>query len=361
MGYERATIERAGGYVPGEQPDAEGIIKLNTNENPYPPAPALADALHAFDVCELRRYPHPTALTFRETAARLHAVSPDSVLATNGGDELLRLALATFVEPGERIGYASPSYSLYPVLAELHGAEVFEVPLTEKWGLPEGFSEQMNAAEVKLTFLVNPHAPSGTLLEVSTISDVAVGLNGVLVVDEAYVDFVDPQRTHDSVGLIESNDNVLILRTLSKGYSLAGLRFGYGLAAPSLLEPIQTKTKDSYNTDRLGQLLATTALEAREYAETTWAEVRHERARMAKALKAREMTVEPSQANFLLVTIAPSSKSLPPAPQVFEQLKAGGILVRYFNAPRLENSLRITIGTPEENDALLKAVDGLRA
>lgn len=355
--FVRPTIERAGGYVPGEQPDAADVIKLNTNENPYPPAPAVNETLQSFDINRLRRYPQPTALDFRQIAARIHGVSPDAILATNGGDELLRLAISTFVEPGQRIGYANPSYSLYPVLAELHGAEVFDVDLNDDWSLPADFAQQMNAADVKVTFLVNPHAPSGRLLPPAEVAELAQALDGVLFLDEAYVDFVSPELGHSAVHLVEDFDNVLILRTLSKGYSLAGLRFGYGIGALSLIEPMQTKTKDSYNKDALGQALASAALEAQDYAQQTWRKVRQERVRLTNELTARGFDVGESHSNFVLATLDRTSNHR--ASALYEGLKARNILVRYFSDKRLENSLRISVGTPDENDALLHALDGL--
>ena len=357
--YERPTIRRAGSYVPGEQPEDDGVIKLNTNENPYPPSPQLEQALRGFDVSRLRRYPQPTAQTFRAAAARLHDVPADSVIATNGGDELLRLVFATFVEPGESIGYASPSYSLYPVLAELHGAAVFNVDLQPDWTLPDDFAQQMNRAGVKVTFVVNPHAPSGALLSASDISALAQSLDGVLLLDEAYVDFVDPNERYNALPLVAQRENVLILRSLSKGYSLAGLRYGYGIGSPGLITPIQNKTKDSYNTDVLGQLLATAALEDQAYAADTWRRVRADRASLREALQTRGFAVGPSHANFLLARI-PTDAAVPSAGTVYELLKQQNILVRYFGAaPRLADCLRISVGTPQENARLLAALDAM--
>ena len=357
--YERPTIQRAGGYVPGEQPDEDNVIKLNTNENPYAPSPTLAEVLSDFDVARLRRYPQPTALSFRNEAARLHDVPVDSVVATNGGDELLRLVFATFVEPGEKIGYANPSYSLYPVLAELHGAEIFNVDLTEDWRLPEDFAGQMNRAGGKVAFVVNPHAPSGALLPSDEIARLADALDGVLLLDEAYVDFVDPETGYNALPLIQANENIIILRSLSKGYSLAGLRYGYGIGSPGLIAPMQNKTKDSYNTDVLSQLLATAALADQDYAAETWRRVRAERETLRNALRERGFEVEPSHSNFLLARIAPEGE-LPAASEIYNMLKDEGILVRYFGSdPRLVDCLRISIGTPEENIRLLTSLDAM--
>ena len=356
--FERPSLREAAGYVPGEQPESGEVIKLNTNENPYPPAPAVKTALTVFDLDRLRRYPQPTALDFRRVAAALHGVDAEAIIAANGSDELLRLAFATFVEPGETVGILTPSYSLYPVLAELHGARVAEVPLAEDWTPPGDVAARLNAARAKLVFVVNPHAPSGTLLAPGPVASLADAFEGVVVLDEAYVDFVDPASGYDSMPLVRSHDNVLVLRTLSKGYSLAGLRFGYGIGAPGVVEPMQTKTKDSYNTDVLSQVLAVAALESREYAQSTWRAVREERARLAARLADLGLPCEPSQANFLLARVPEGWAGLerPAAGGLYRRLKAAGILVRYFASAPLEGRLRITIGNPDENEQLLACI-----
>src|SRR5262245_23060711 len=193
MGYERKRIAEMHGYVPGKQPASSETIKLNTNENPYPPAPAVLQALTAIAPDSLRRYPPPSADALRARAAQVHGVAAENVVAVNGGDELLRLALTTFVEPGAPIGVVEPSYSLYPVLAEIHGSPLVRVPLEADWSLPEDLGPRMQRAGVRLLMLVNPHAPSGHLTEVARLSQLARELSAVLLLDEAYVDFVDPE------------------------------------------------------------------------------------------------------------------------------------------------------------------------
>jgi histidinol-phosphate aminotransferase len=354
--YERKNISAMQGYVSGEQPDRPDVIKLNTNENPYPPGPAVARALAAITVDQLRRYPPPTALALRKSLAALHQVATDNLLVTNGGDELLRLLLATFVEPGHSIAVAEPSYSLYEVLAAAHGADLHRIPLAPDWSLPADFATQLNASGASLCFVVNPHAPSGTLTPVATLRKLAQEFRGVLVIDEAYVDFVDPALAHDCVPLIRDCDNVVILRTFSKGYSLAGLRMAYGIGARTLIDPMQYKTKDSYNTDFIAQALARAAIEEHAYAADTWRRVREERVRLQEELRKRGLTSPASQSNFLLATV-PAPRS---AQALYEGLKDAGILVRHFRVAGLEDKLRITIGTPEENDRLLAALDALR-
>ncbi|WP_459872916.1 histidinol-phosphate transaminase [Endothiovibrio diazotrophicus] len=354
MSYERDNIRRMHGYAPGEQPASAKVVKLNTNENPYPPAAAVMEALRAVTAEELRRYPPPFSQPFQQVAAQLHGLAPENIVATNGGDELLRLAITTFVDPGRPIGVAEPSYSLYPVLAEIHDSPTFRVDLNDHWEMPENFAALMNEADVPLTFVVNPHAPTGRLESVERLSRIAAELDGVLLVDEAYVDFVDPELAHDAVELVRRHDNVLLLRTLSKGYSLAGLRFGYGLGAASLIEPMQAKAKDSYNKDIVGQRLAAAALTARAEAADSWRRVRAERGRVSEALAAFGIDCLPSQTNFLLARVPEGLAG--GARAIYQALKERGIFIRYFDLDRLRDKLRITIGTPQENDALLGAL-----
>ncbi|AVY95633.1 histidinol-phosphate transaminase [Microvirgula aerodenitrificans] len=356
MTHERQNVRRAAGYTPGDQPECRVVAKLNTNENPYPPARQVIEALQSVQPDELRRYPHPSARAFRELAASVHGLSPQNVIATNGGDELLRLAISTFVEPGQPIGIVRPSYGLYGVLAEIHDSPTFALPLQDDWSLPPDLGRKMNEAGVALLLICNPHAPSGTLISVPELDRLASEFNGVLLIDEAYVDFVDPALAHNTLPLLSRHENLLMLRTLSKGYSLAGLRFAYGLGAASLLEPM-FKTKDSYNVDAIAQRLAVAALEAGDAARASAQRVRSERQRMAQSLAARALPSAPSQTNFLLVSVPEDSRG--GARGVFEGLRTQGIFVRYFDEDRLRDKLRITIGTPAENDALLAALDML--
>ena len=267
MYYERENIRRMAGYTPGEQPDSRDIIKLNTNENPYPPCDEVIKELYDIKAEDLRRYPSSTAKEFRETAAMVHGVEPENIIATNGGDELLRLAITTFMDPGQSLGVAEPSYSLYSVLAAVQGCTVIKVPLDSKWEIAEDFSGILVKASVKMAILVNPHAPSGRLTSTERLARIAREFRGVLLIDEAYIDFVDPELGHDSIQLVKNFENILILRSLSKGYSLAGLRLGYGIASRKIIEPMISKTKDSYNVNGISQRLATVALKNRKNLE----------------------------------------------------------------------------------------------
>lgn len=363
--FERPGLRDISGYVPGEQP--AGGVKLNTNENPYPPPPAVAEVLARFPIERLRRYPPAAGDPFRAAAARLHGVDPNEIVATNGGDELLRLALATYVDPGEAVAIAPPTYSLYKVLIRLHGARPVELPLTEGWEMPDGFADALNRSGARLAFLVNPHAPSGRLFERDAIEAIAAGFAGVLLVDEAYVDFVDPAHGYDLVPAIREHPNLLVLRTLSKGYSLAGLRFGYGIGSAPLLEPMQTKTKDSYNVDALAAEVARAAIESRAWAAENWATVRAERERLRAGLARLGLPTLPSETNFVLATVPPDAPAGCPddrgvgtaANALYLALKARDVHVRWFAEPRLAGRLRISVGNPEENDRLLATLADL--
>lgn len=352
MSYQRDNIAKMAGYVPGEQLDSADVIKLNTNENPYPPSPAVNAALQAIDAGALRRYPSPTAQTFREVAACYHDIAIENIIPTNGGDELLRLVLTTFVEAGEVVAVTQPSYSLYPVLVDIQASRLHEIPLEDNWDMPLDFIAQLNASGAKLCILVNPHAPTGGLLSTNMLKEIADNFSGLLLVDEAYVDFVDPAAEYDAVPLAVSHGNIMLLRTLSKGYSLAGLRFGYGIGAAELVAPMLYKTRDSYNTDYIAQKLAAAAIESVAYAQETWLQVRQDRQRLASELQALGFKVFPSQTNFLLCR-APAAVE---AKFLYEALKERNILVRFFDQHRLRDKLRITVGTAAENEALVTAL-----
>jgi len=353
MSYERESLKQVHGYIPGKQPQSRDITKLNTNENPYPPSEAVMAALASVMPEDLRRYPVPFADPFREVAAVTHGVEADQVIATNGGDELLRLAISTFVEPGAPIGLFEPSYSLYPVLAALNQSPVVRVNLAADWSRPSHAAATFNGAGVPLVFMVSPHAPSGRLAAVEEVRALAEQLDGVLLVDEAYVDFVDPALAHDVVPLVHELDNVLILRTLSKGYSLAGLRFGYGMGAKPLIEPMLVKTRDSYNADVVAQRLACAALSSREAAAVTWQAVRSERERLTQELTRRGFEVPESQSNFVLATV-PEDQD---AARLSQALEEGGVMIRYFSDARLADKLRVTVGSPGENARFLEVLD----
>jgi histidinol-phosphate aminotransferase len=345
----RPIVEEMEGYIPGEQPGpGERIVKLNTNENPYPPSPRVLEAIRALDGERLRRYPSPMSDGFRAAAARALGVTPERVLAGNGSDDILAIAVRTFLGPGEVLAYPHPTYSLYPVLAQIGEVKVAEVPWGPGWDLPIA---ELVATGARAVFFANPNAPSGTLVPASRVRELAATFPGLVLIDEAYVDFAD----ESSLPLVAEFPNVLVTRTLSKGYGLAGLRFGYAVGAPSIIGQM-AKVKDSYNCDAVSIAAAVAALGDQDYARSTWERVRSERARLTAELGRRGWVVIPSAANFLLAT--PPGKD---GGALYRGLKGRGVLVRHFDMPGLADKVRITIGTPEQNDALLAALSELGA
>jgi len=349
MSYFRPNIEAMSGYVPGEQPadptDAT-VVKLNTNENPYPPSPEVMKAIAAIRIEDLRRYPSPVADRFRRTAGEVFDVRPEQVICGNGMDDILNITVRALAGPESPMAYPVPTYTLYAVLARLQEAAVREVPFRPDFSLPV---EELVAARARVTYLVNPNAPTGTLVPVEDIARLADRLDGVLCIDEAYVDFAE----HDCLALATSRPNVLVMRSMSKGYALAGLRFGFAIGSEDLIAGLM-KVKDSYNVDAVAAAAASAALADRVYYEQTRRKVMAERDRLAKALAGLGLPCLPSQANFLLATCF-----RPTAGELYESLKRRRILVRYFDSPGLDDKLRITIGTPEQNDTLIAALTEL--
>ncbi|HUR35925.1 MAG TPA: histidinol-phosphate transaminase [Vicinamibacterales bacterium] len=342
----RPTVARMAGYTPGEQPrPGEAIIKLNTNENPYPPSPKVFEAIQRVTADALRRYPQPMADDFRGVAARVHGVSPEHVLAGNGSDDILQIALRSYCGPGDVLASPDPTYSLYPVLAELADVRFVTVAWGPDWSLPV---EALLAVHPRAVFFANPNAPSGTWVAPEDISALAARTDALVLVDEAYVDFAGG----DSLGLLARHENVLISRTLSKGYGLAGLRFGYALAHPSVIAQM-AKVKDSYNCDAIAIAAASAALDDQPYAREQWARVIRDRALVTAELERRGFAVLPSRGNFVLATLPGGRHARP----LYDAMKARGVLVRFFDKPGLNDKLRITIGSPVENAAMLAALD----
>ena len=353
MTYVRPNIDAMAGYEYGEQPDDPSAIKLNTNENPYPPSPLVRKALATFDPSLLRKYPNATASECRRVLARKFGLQPDQFLITNGGDEAIRLVVTTFLDPGDMLATTNPGYSLYPVVAKVQDCPVLDVPIPLEGYRAQDILDSFNTEQPKLLCLVNPHAPTGFLLGVEELSTLARNMEGLLLIDEAYVDFVSSEVNHNAVALLDEFDNVLILRTLSKGYSLAGLRFGWLMANRALIEPIATKTRDSYNIDALAQSLGTAALLDDDHATCNQQKVIDERVRLASELRRFKFEVMPSQTNFLLARLSDNQL----ASSIFDELRSRNIFVRYFNCIPLDDCLRITVGTAEQNDSLLRNLE----
>jgi len=346
--YVRPEVVAMAPYKPGEQPGAAKVIKLNTNENPYPPSPRVREAiLQATE--RLERYPDPLATSFRRAAADVHGVTPDQILCGNGSDDILTILTRAFVGTCERLRLPFPSYILYRTLAELQGASHQEIPFDRHFQLTPDF--YASDPKLRLVFLPNPNSPSGTLIDPNHILELVQRLDCPVVVDEAYVDFAPSS----CVALVARDPRIMVTRTLSKSYALAGLRFGYLVAHPSIIE-ILRKVKDSYNTDAISIAGATAAISDQAWLQDNVSKIRATRDRMSIALQRMGFQVTESHANFVWCT----RDDRPVAP-LYEQLKAQGILVRYMNYAAWGDGLRISVGTDSEIDALLLVLQRLLA
>ncbi len=341
----RASVAKMTPYTPGEQPRVPGLIKLNTNENPYPPSPRVAEALAAFTAESLRLYPDPMALELRGTIAGLHGCGVENVFAGNGSDEVLALCTRAFVEPGGAVGWSDPSYSLYPVLSAIADVRGTPVPLGEDFALPPCAHLP---TPISLFFLTTPNAPTGIRYPRGRVEAFCGEFPGVVVLDEAYGDFA-PAHFMD---LALSRPNVLVSRSLSKSYSLAGLRLGYAVGPAPLIGALH-KIKDSYNLDALAQRIGVAALRDQAWMRGNVERIVATRERVARELRARGWTVLPSATNFLFAR-PPTGAS---AADVFNHLRARNILVRHFPGPRTGDGLRVSVGTDTQMDAFLAALD----
>jgi len=328
------------GYTPGEQPRGGEFIKLNTNENPYPPSPRVFEAIRqALTGDRLRKYPDPIGTAFRQTAGRVLGVDPEAILPGNGSDDLLTIVTRAFVPEGGLVVSPSPSYILYRSLAEIQGARFQAVPYTEDWHLPDPWPVR----DAHLTFLANPNSPSGTLVGGPALQRWVDSLTGAVVLDEAYVDFADGHGLE-----LVQRGNVIVTRSLSKSYALAGMRFGFAVADPELIREL-IKVKDSYNCDALSLAAATAALEDQGYLQSTRAKILATRTRLTSELASLGFEVRPSQANFVWCR-----RHDRPVKPIYEELKRRMILVRYMAYEGYGDGLRISVGTDDEIDRLLE-------
>ena len=370
----RPLVRRLHPYVPGEQPKIKGLIKLNTNENPYPPSPRVLRTVKAAVDGRLRLYPNPTAERLREKLAKLHGCKVENIIVGNGSDELLAMAVRCFVEPlAERglqaasrsdaqrrgsgvnaalqkgtVQYFHPSYSLYPVLADIHGAAKNPAPLNPDFSLP-------SVAELKrgkvwdfraaLTFVTTPNAPSGRGYSTKELDALCRAQKGVVVLDEAYVDFAN----ENALRLALKHPHVLVARTFSKAYSLCFQRVGYFVGHPDLIEALH-KIRDSYNVNGLGQTAAEATLDDLKYYRSNFRKIIATREQLSRELTKMGFRVLPSRTNFILAR--------PPvfrAEAWLRKLRDRKVLVRWFRQPEVKDYLRITIGTPAEAQALVRA------
>jgi histidinol-phosphate aminotransferase len=350
--YLRPNIAAMAGYVPGEQPEHDGMIKLNTNENPYPPSPRILAALRKAIGPSLRLYPEPLGDTLRSVAASVYGVKPENVIAGNGSDEILSILVRCFVGPNDRVAFPVPTYSLYDTLIEIQQGERAAVDYAPDFSIPNTLTAQ-NAA---LTFLCNPNSPSGTLVALNEIETLARSVTGILVVDEAYVDFADNEGA-SALPLIRAYPNLVVLRSFSKSFSLAGMRIGLAFAAEEIISGLM-KVKDSYNVNRLSMVAATAALQDLPWMARNVRRIQRSRTSLTAGLKKLGYHVYPSQANFVMAQKRGESLK-----GTYEGLKRKGIWMRYFDIPSLQDCLRITVGTHQEIKFLLQeltSMDGKR-
>ena len=346
------SVELLEAYTPGEQPKAKDVVKLNTNENPYLPSPKCAEILKEFDLDALRRYPDPVFTALRNRIAKIWKTVPERVFVGNGSDEILTLAAKAFVEDNEAIGSLDPSYSLYKTLAAIRNVPFIPSPLSDDYTWKKPVLKSGDT-QVSLFLLTNPNAPTGVTTPPETVAGFAKKFKGVVIVDEAYADFAETNCV--SLATNDDNSNIIVMRTLSKSFSLAGLRLGYCIGPEDLINALY-KVKDSYNADAVSQAVALAALNDLSWMKRNTAKVKKTRSRVAEELTRRGWDVLPSESNFLFAR--PAHK---PASELFEKLRANNIFVRYFKGPRTGDRLRITIGTDIEMNRLLDALAKLDA
>jgi histidinol-phosphate aminotransferase len=335
-------------YAPGEQPPPGKFIKLNTNENPYPPAPAVVEAIQQAATGTLNRYPDPMANAFRRAAADVLGLpGPDWILAGNGSDEILTMLVRGYVGEGQRLRLPYPSYILYRTLADIQGASWEQVAFEAGWKLPAAFGQP--AEGCRLVLLPNPNSPSGTVVPPEQVAVIADSLDCPLVVDEAYADFAGDH----CLDLVQNNPRILVTRTLSKSYGLAGMRFGFLVAQPTVVAEL-AKIKDSYNCDAISIAAATAAMASQEWLADVCQKMNATRDRMAIRLAELGFDVVPSQANFVWCQ-HPDGKHR----ERYDFLKKNQILVRYMEFPEWGDGLRISVGTDDQIDACMMMLEKL--
>ena len=342
----RPALARMLAYAPGEQPPPGKFIKLNTNENPYPPPPAVVEAIRNAAGGPLNRYPDPMATAFRRAAAdALGLPGPDWILAGNGSDEILTILVRGFVGEGQRLRLPYPSYILYRTLADIQGAAWEQVPFESNWQLPAAFGQ--SSQDVRLVLLPNPNSPSGTVVPPTEVAAIAESLDCPLVVDEAYADFAE----QNCIDLVRDQERVFVTRTLSKSYGLAGVRFGFLVAQPQIVAEL-AKIKDSYNCDAISIAAATAAVGCQDWLRETRDRMNATRDRLGTRLTELGFEVIPSQANFVWCQHPSGNHEA-----IYEHLKSQQILIRYMDYPEWGDGLRISVGTDEQIDACLLVLE----
>ncbi len=341
----RDCVQQTPGYVPGEQPQTTDYVKLNTNENPYSPPDKIFDNLEE-ELKKVRLYPDPVSTKLRKAAGEAFGFSHEQILAGNGSDDILNIALRTFVNPGETVAFLDPTYSLYETITKVHGANIKTIATNENFEL----DSPLICPEAKLIFVASPNPPIGKHLNRQYLKETCKEATGVVLIDEAYVDFSD--ETHWD--FIKQYDNVIVSRTMSKSYSLAGMRVGFGISSLEIIEQMN-KVRDSYNLDRIAQTLGANCFQFQDYFKGIWQQVRNTRNRLTETLRKLDFFVFDSDANFVF-----ASPQWMEASELYIKLKERKVLVRYFKHPRISNYVRITVGTDAEIDRLLEVIEKLK-
>lgn len=335
----RKSVQAMQGYIPGRQP-AGSFVKLNANENPYPPSPKAMEALRRTAEDSARLYPSSTAEGLRQAASAVFGVPTGQIVAGNGSDDIFTMIIRSILDAGDTLAVVDPTYTLYETLAEIQGAVTERHPLGEDYSLPESFFE----SGAKLKILPNPNAQTGTLFPEKDIERLVKSARGIVVIDEAYALFAGAS----SMELLKKYDNLVVTRTMSKSHSLAGLRVGFGLSSPEIIEAFN-KVKDSYNLNAASQAAAAAALSDQEYTAGVVKKITETRDAFAKRLSALGWQVAPSWGNFLLAKPGKGEAS-----GIVERLEKEGYLVRHFNTPRLKDKIRFSVGTEEQMEKLIE-------
>lgn len=350
-GYASPHVQRLLGYTPGFQPKESGWIKLNTNENPYPPSPKVEEALRAEMGASLRLYPDPRSMALREAVAVLHGLESDRVIIGNGSDDILNLLMRAFSNDA-KAAYLLPSYSLYPVLCAIQDSGTVEIPFDRSMKLPIG---ALSEIEARIVFITSPNAPTGVGFSNAELGQVIERFDGVVVVDEAYADFAN----ESVIELISRYSNLVVTRTFSKSYGLAGLRLGYAVADAEIVD-ILDRVRDSYNVNRLSQAGGLAAIQDQSYLKAVVEKIKRTRDFYRSEWEKLDWFCYPSQANFLFVEPrnAAGERGAHVASELFEYFKQNKILVRYFPSNALTDSfLRISVG---DEDQMLHVSETIR-
>jgi histidinol-phosphate aminotransferase len=343
MEYVRPPIAAMKGYVPGAQPDpSQKYIKLNSNENPYPPPPRVKEVLQRLDYDDLRIYPDPLSLDLREKLGRLHGLSANQIICGNGSDDILNMIVRTFAQPGEAIGFYEPTFPLYKVLGVIHGVKNLAVSMVEPYDRPPD-----PPSNARVFFLSNPNSPVGFIYPLSLVRSLARKVQGVFVVDEAYVEFAP----ENALGFVREMENVIVVRTVSKSYSLAGVRLGYAIGREELIQEM-FKVKDPFNVNRLTQAVVSASLEDQEYFQKNISRVVETRDWFSREARTLGYRIIPSQGNFIFPQPPQKGRGI----KFFQALYDRKVLTRFYDEEGLRDGVRMTIGTREDMETTFQVM-----